>query len=260
VLGTATAANASSGSAAATPFAPAGCEPKPRSKRCARATRAPVRVTRTLVRPNARKGGTTIVFALKKRTLVRFTVIRVYPSCERVGSFSVRARKGVNRIRFRGRLGRRALADGTYRLVAQARGQRRAAATVTIVVARGRPSAASLARARRANACSSTEASELEAALGLGPAAGADPDAAAGEKKRSFADPVVSVTKRAAKDAAKKAKGIARGIAEAAPDPLSEKFVLLIVGLFMLALAAMGTIIIYQAVKGVGARPREPLS
>jgi hypothetical protein len=197
-----------------------------------------------------------IVFALKQGTTVRFTVVRVYPSCERVGSFKVRGHKGVNRVRFRGRLGGRALAGGTYRLVAQARGQEAATATVTIVVARGKASPAQLARARRLNTCSTAEASEIEAAIGVSSAEGRDP--AAGKKKQSLADPVVT----AAKSAAKKAKGLAAGVAAVVEDsPFTDPLVLLIVGLFLLAISALGTMMLYQVVKGMSLRDEQsPLS
>jgi hypothetical protein len=197
-----------------------------------------------------------IVFALKQGTTVRFTVVRVYPSCERVGSFKVRGHKGVNRVRFRGRLGGRALAGGTYRLVAQARGQEAATATVTIVVARGKASPAQLARARRLNTCSTAEASEIEATIGVSSAGGRDP--AAGKKKQSLADPVVT----AAKSAAKKAKGLAAGVAAVVEDsPFTDPLVLLIVGLFLLAISALGTMMLYQVVKGMSLRDEQsPLS
>jgi hypothetical protein len=202
------------------------------------------------VRPGQRNGGTTLVFSLRKGTVVRFTVVRVYPSCERVGSFSVRAQAGVNRVRFRGRLGRRPLAEGTYRLVAQARGSETAAATVTIVVARGDTSSGELRRARGANACSAAEAHEIEAAIGAAPARPAH-NGGGGIKARSVADPVVGV----AKAVAKKAKMLKERITAAVEENVfSDPFVLLVVGLFTLAFALLGTLVLLQVVRLMGLR------
>lgn len=202
------------------------------------------------MRPGRRNGGTTLVFTLREGTTVRFTVVRVYPSCERVGSFSVRAREGVNRVRFRGRLGRRPLAEGTYRLVAQARGRETAAATVTIVVARGKTSPAELRRARRANACSAEEASAIVTAIGAAPPRPTQVGGS-GLRARSVAGPVVGV----AKAVAKKAKQLTAGVREAVEENVfSDPFVLLIVGLFTLAMALLGTLVLVQIVRIMGLR------
>lgn len=215
-------------------------------------SRSPVHASKSVVRPGRRNGGTTLVFSLREGTVVRFTVVRVYPSCERVGSFSVRAHAGVNRVRFRGRLGRRPLAEGTYRLVAQARGRETAAATVTIVVARGDTSARELRRARRANACSAAEAHEIEATIGTAPARPAAHNAGGGGvKARSVAAPMVG----AAKAVVKKTKLLTERITAAVEDNVfSDTFVLLVVGLFMLAFALLGTLVLLQVVRTMGLR------
>jgi hypothetical protein len=203
------------------------------------------------VRPGRRNGGTTLVFTLRKGTVVRFTVVRVYPSCERVGSFSVRAHAGVNRVRFRGRLGRRPLAEGTYRLVAQARGRERTAATVTIVVARGETSARELRRARGANSCSTAEAHEIETAIGAAPAGTAAPKGGSGIRARSVADPIVGATKAAVT----KAKQLTERITATVEDNVfADPFVLVIVGLFTLAFALLGTLVLLQVVRIMGQR------
>jgi hypothetical protein len=247
LLGTAGSTAASSSSES--PFSVKSCQPRP--KRCAR-DRSPVRASKSVVRPGRRNGGTTLVFALEEGAVVRFTIVRVYPSCKRIGSFSVRAHSGVNRVRFRGRLGRRPLAEGTYRLVVQARGQETAAATVTIVVVRGRKSATELRRARRANACSAAEAQEIETAIGAAPA-GSNGDPAPTTKRQSIADPIVA----AAKAVVKKAKGLTAGIGAAVEDnPFSDPFVLLIVGLMTLAFALLGTLVLLQVVRLMGLRDR----
>jgi hypothetical protein len=159
----------------------------------------------------------------------------------------VPGRAGINRVRFSGRLGGRPLAEGTYRLVAQARGQETAAATVTIVVVHGRTTAAELRRARRANACSASEAHEIDAAIGAAPAGRSDDDPAV--NTQSVADPFVG----AAKAVVKKAKALPAVIGAAADDYYSDTVVLLLAGAFMLALVVLGTIVM-QLFRSLGLR------
>lgn len=211
--------------------------------------------SKAVVQPGRRNGGTTLVFTLRERTVVRFTVVRVYPSCERIGSFSVRAHAGVNRVRFGGRLGRRPLPEGTYRIVAQARGRETAAATVTIVVARGETSPHELRRARGANACSAAEAHEIETAIGAAPARAAHHGGGGGIKARSVADPILG----AAKAVVKKAKRLKEGITAAVDNNVfADPFVLLLVGLFTLAFALLGTLVLLQVVRILGLRNPRP--
>ena len=208
--------------------------------------------SKAVVQPGRRNGGTTLVFTLRERTVVRFTVVRVYPSCERIGSFSVRAHAGVNRVRFRGRLGRRPLAPGTYRLVAQARGRETAAATVTIVVPRGRTSPSELRRARAANSCSAADAHEIETAIGAAPArATGDHNGASGVRVRSMADPIVGATKAAVKKAKRLTERVTAAVEE---NVFADPFVLLLVGLFTLAFALLGTLVLLQVIRIMGLR------
>jgi hypothetical protein len=179
--------------------------------------------------------------------MVRFTVVRVYPSCERIGSFTVPAHAGINRVRFRGRLDGRPLAEGTYRLIAQARGQEAAAATVTIVVVHGKTTPAELRRARRANACSASEAYEIDTAIGAAPSGRSDDDAAV--NTQSVADPFVG----AAKAVMKKAKALPAVIGGAADEYYSDKAVLLIAAAFMLAFVLLGRLVM-QVGRNLGLR------
>jgi hypothetical protein len=195
-----------------------------------------VRASKSVVRPGRRDGGTTLVFTLKKGTVVSFTIVRVYPSCERIGSFSVRAHAGVNRVRFPGRLRGRPLAEGTYRLVAHARGQEAAAATVTIVVVRGNMSSADLRRARRANACSASEAHEIYTAIGVAPAGSSNDDRAINTK--SVTDPVVG----AAKGVVKKAKALPSAVGGAVDDNLPEALIVLIAVMSALTFGLLATL------------------
>jgi hypothetical protein len=114
-----------------------------------------VRSTRPTVRPDSKDGATTIVFHSARRAVIRVTVVRVHPTCERVGAFDVRAHKGMNRIKWRGRLHGRALQEGTYRLRVRPLGPGRSkAAVLKLVVVRGTPlSVRQLRDARNANVC-----------------------------------------------------------------------------------------------------------
>jgi hypothetical protein len=132
--------------------------------------------TRATVRPNARHGATTIVLRLAGPGVVRFTVLRVFPTCERVGVFHVRAHAGVNRVRFRGRLRGRPLSEGTYRLLVRARGAGADADAVSIVVVDGPPlSRSQLRAARRANVCGATSTGHTEASPAASSPSGGQP-------------------------------------------------------------------------------------
>jgi hypothetical protein len=74
------------------------------------------------------------------------------PACRTEGRFRVRGRPGVNRLRFRGRIGRHRLSPGTYQIEARTLSGRRTLARRRFVVV-GHPSRDEIARAQRANAC-----------------------------------------------------------------------------------------------------------
>ena len=104
------------------------------------------------------------MFTLPKASLIEFVVVQVSPECRRVGRFRVRGRKGVNRVVFKGRVGRTMLSPGTYRIRANASG-RRVVDTRLVVVSRR--DAGEIASARTADACaSSTSASAGPGSLG----------------------------------------------------------------------------------------------
>ncbi|HEV3479995.1 MAG TPA: hypothetical protein VG144_11180, partial [Gaiellaceae bacterium] len=63
-----------------------------------------------------RSRGTRITFRLSAPARVVFVVRGPAPSCAIVGRFNVRGRPGVNHVRFKGKIGRRTLAPGTYAL------------------------------------------------------------------------------------------------------------------------------------------------
>jgi hypothetical protein len=92
-----------------------------------------------------------IVFRLRRGGIVHFVVTQVSPGCRRVGTFAVRAHRGVNKVTLRGRLHGRPLPVGTYVLSATIRG--RPLVGVTVVVTASRPTARELAQARSRNGC-----------------------------------------------------------------------------------------------------------
>lgn len=63
--------------------------------------------------------GTTLRYRLTHAGLVRFTVFRLSPTCERVGSFLRTGQRGLNETRFSGRVDGRPLSPGTYRIEAR---------------------------------------------------------------------------------------------------------------------------------------------
>jgi hypothetical protein len=93
-----------------------------------------------------------LVFRLSEHGVVKFTIRQISPVCRRIGSFFVRATPGRNAVRFHGRMRGRILPPGTYRIEADAAGNRRVLRTV-MVVTPDRPSRLEVAAARRRSAC-----------------------------------------------------------------------------------------------------------
>jgi hypothetical protein len=106
---------------------------------------------------------TTLIFVLKRPALVDFVVIQVAPRCRRVGRFRVAGRAGRNRIPFRGRIGRRLLGPGTYRIKAQPLRGGRAVLDSRFVIAT-RPNKGEIAQARNADVCLQSASSSLSSA------------------------------------------------------------------------------------------------
>ena len=78
----------------------------------------PRRVTR-----GKRKRAARLTFTLSAPGRVVFVVRGPAPSCGVIGRFSVRGHRGVNHVRFTGRVGHRDLPYGTYRITARTRGR-----------------------------------------------------------------------------------------------------------------------------------------
>jgi hypothetical protein len=75
------------------------------------------------VRRGQRRRATRITFTLTAPARVVFVVRGPAPSCDVVGRFAIRGDRGVNNVRFTGRIGRRTLPRGTYRITARTRGR-----------------------------------------------------------------------------------------------------------------------------------------
>jgi hypothetical protein len=207
-----------------------------------------VRASRTVVRPGRRNGGTTLIFRLTKPAVLDVTIVRVFPSCKRIGSFSIRAHAGVNRVRFRGRFRGRALPVGGYRLVVRARGAERAAAAVPIVIARGEASPVAVDAARNGTVCS-----ESIAEIGFASAAGAHTDTesvggSGGSGRIDRATDPIAGAAGAVAGVARDVLGRATGPLGVEDEPLDDPFVLTIVGLFLVVICLLGTLLLAQIV------------
>jgi hypothetical protein len=220
-----------------------------------------VRASRTIVRPGRKSGATTLVFRLSRRATLRITIVRVYPSCRLVGALTVRARPGTNRIRFRGRLRGRPLPEGGYRLIVRARGARRDAAAIPIVIANGKTSTAELIRARRKTVCSepivdfvSEPTEPKRAAVTLG---GADETGSGGGAIAAHRPRIKAPLADAARAVEKKARRLAKGLKDAAADsPFDDPFVLTMVALMVLSSALLGALVLGHVVRTNGFRSR----
>ena len=80
----------------------------------------------------------TVTFELARPATVTFSIIRD-PRSRAVGAFAVRGRAGANRFLFPGRLDRRLVRPGTYRLAATIDGARAVSPAFRVVAAAARP-------------------------------------------------------------------------------------------------------------------------
>ena len=97
-----------------------------------------------------------LVFRLGQAAPVEFMVVQVAPDCRRIGRFRVAGHPGVNRVRFRGHVGGRALGPGTYRIKAGTLPRGRAVVDTKFVVVE-RPERRVVVSSRGADACGSTQ-------------------------------------------------------------------------------------------------------
>jgi hypothetical protein len=101
---------------------------------------------------------TTFVYRLVKAGKVVFTIRQVSPACALVGSFVVRAHKGMNKTPFRGRVHGRPLGPGTYEVTVRTPNGSTLLRTTFVVVDSGVPSPAAIAAARQENVCAARAA------------------------------------------------------------------------------------------------------
>lgn len=94
---------------------------RPRSSRSRTARVIGIRAGR--VRVARQKRAARITFTLNRPGRVLFVVRGPAPSCGVAGRFTVRGDRGINHVRFTGRVGRRELPYGTYRVTARTPGR-----------------------------------------------------------------------------------------------------------------------------------------
>jgi len=103
-----------------------------------------------------------LVFRLGRAAPVEFMVVQVAPDCRHIGRFRVAGHPGVNRVRFRGHIGGRALDPGTYRIKARTLPRGRAVVDTRFVVVE-RPERRVIVSSEGADACGSRQDSQSPA-------------------------------------------------------------------------------------------------
>jgi hypothetical protein len=119
---------------------------------------------------------TILLFRLSRSSIVELVFARLAPDCRVVGRLRVAGHTGLNRLRFRGRIGRTILPTGTYRVTARTLRPRGATTTQIrlVIVAQGKPAPVQIAAARAANACTAAARSHESATVAAaGPTPGA---------------------------------------------------------------------------------------
>ncbi len=169
----------------------------------------------------------------------------------------------MNRIHFGGRLRGRPLPEGGYRLIVRARGARRDAAAIPIVIANGKTSTAELRKARRTTACSEPVADMVLEATEPGPATGTlggsdgKGSGGGGGALAARRPQIKAPLAEAARAVEKKAKRLAKGLKDAAADsPFDDPFVLTMVALMVLSSAALGALVLGHVARTYGFRSR----
>jgi hypothetical protein len=180
------------------------------------------------------------VFRLTSPSLLQIKVVRVYPSCAVLGSFTVRARAGMNRIRFRGRFRGRALPAGGYRLIVRAKGASRDAAVVPIVVARGRTKPAAVRKAKTTIVCNRPIA-DFDASDAVTAGAVTNHDTASGDGLlATIRETLKAPAAKVAGAVAQTARGVADRVKNPSDDPLRNPLLLTFVGVIALISAILG--------------------
>jgi hypothetical protein len=113
------------------------------------------------------RGNIAVSFELTRPATVVFSITQTAPVCRKVGAFQVRGQAGGNRFLFPGRVDRRLLRPGTYRLAGTI--DRSRAVGPTFVVAGGRRSAEALNRALRRDVCARRRAADGQTVATVSP-------------------------------------------------------------------------------------------
>src|SRR5918999_1679284 len=143
-----------------------------------------LRITRAWIArtgPRAQRQ-TFLVFRLSRAGIVELVFMRVAPDCRVVGKLRIRGRAGLNRVRFRGQIGRRLLRPGTYRVTARSAAVR----VAVVIVGRPNPSRAEIARARAENACAAAGQEQAETIATTGAAQSVSPKPPSTPSKSKF--------------------------------------------------------------------------
>jgi hypothetical protein len=162
-----------------------------------------------------------------------------------VGTLTVRARAGVNRIRFRGRFRGRPLPAGGYRLIVRTRGAARPAAAVPIVVTHGSVNPAALRRAKSIVGCSDLLAESGEADSSAAATGGGHEASGLLATVKRVKAPLASAAKALARTAGDVAGRVKGASGEAPNDP----FLLTLVGVVALVSAILGGAMLVQQVR-----------
>ena len=109
-------------------------QPSRRSGSQSRARVTRLRASPQRISAGSKRRGARITFRLTAPARVVFVVRGPAPSCEVIGRFSVRGHAGVNRVRFKGRVGRRTFEPGTYTLTAHPRGRAQPTHRVVVMI------------------------------------------------------------------------------------------------------------------------------
>ncbi|HET7856655.1 MAG TPA: hypothetical protein VFL41_09390 [Gaiellaceae bacterium] len=136
---------------------------------------------------------------LRGPAVIEFVIYRVAPDCTFAGKFRVHAHAGVNRVGFRGRIGRQSLPPGTY--VIRARPVSAKAGSVVLenrllILRTGHPSRAQVRAARVADVCPAPTLSAFGAGFGSYIAASASGDSGDASPAKSGDHPARATKKR----------------------------------------------------------------
>jgi hypothetical protein len=186
-----------------------------------------------------------IKLELARPALLAVTVVRLN-DCRHFGSFRVHAGKGLNRIPFRGRVNGRPLPSGTYRLLFHPPRTRDVRATATVMVIRGKPTAAKIRRVRQTS-CPGTARTFVSFPFGTPGFPQSSTAPAADRASRSPLGALEHSVAKKSKPVVKRGEALGARFARPEDPQAVTPFVLVIVGLLLLASAGLGFVLALQA-------------